>query len=164
MNKSKIRNRFSSRESHAIINTGESATKQSFKDEADINQITARYLKTGVLGNPNATRQAQFGDYTSMDFMEMRNLIADVDQLFNSLPSRIRKRFNNDTYQLIRWIENPDNNEEAIKLGLKEPPQKDFDDNPFIDENQMDIVEESKKGTSTEAPNQAEKPKPNTNP
>lgn len=97
---------------------GESLTQQHYKEETDINNIMSKYMKTGVLGNPNATRQPQFGDYSSIDFMEMRNAVADIDQSFLSLSAKIRNRFQNDPHQLIRFIEKPENQAEALKLGL----------------------------------------------
>jgi len=97
---------------------GETRTQQQFKDEANINTIVKRYIKTGQLGNPNASRQPSFGDFSSVDYMDMRNAIADIDQDFASLPAKVRRRFNEDPYQLVRWLENPANAKEAAKLGL----------------------------------------------
>lgn len=109
---------------------GVSMTQQHMGPETDINNIVSKYLRTGTLGNPSATRQAIFGDFTAIDYMDMQNAIADIDQQFASLSSKIRRRFNNSAYQLVRFIENPDNRDEAVKLGILEgamPPSNQLD-------------------------------------
>lgn len=104
---------------------GESATQQQHKAEADINVITSRYIRTGNVPHPGATG-AMFGDFTSLDFLEMQNTIVDANNYFSRLPSRVRRRFDNDPYQMFRFMEDPENLEEAVKLGLLEKaPVKD---------------------------------------
>jgi len=119
---------------------GASRTQQQFKDESDINTIVKRYIKTGQLGNPNATRQPSFGDFTSVDYMAMRNAIADIDQDFASLPAKIRRRFNEDPYQLVRWLENPANAKEAAKMGLISQAEAGIDP-------QEDLVRQAEKAS-----------------
>lgn len=100
---------------------GLSMTQQSMKDAADINNITARFYRTGQLSSGFETpRQAIFGDFTSVDFLEMRNHVADVEQKFAGFPARIRERFRNDAYQFLRFFEDPSNEAEARKLGFLE--------------------------------------------
>lgn len=125
----KIRSKFTDIPRDAKTIPGDSLTQQHFKDDADINIMTKKYLRgqTPTLGNPMATRQPIFGDFTSIDFMDMKNAIIDAEQQFASLPSKIRNRFKNDPYSLIRWVEKPENREEAIKLGLL-PNQVNFID------------------------------------
>lgn len=126
----KIYSRFNLPESKPVMPVGPSLTQQQFKDDADINKITARYIKTNVLGTPGGQpRQPIFGDFTSIDFQTMQNTIADVEQNFNSLPSRIRNRFKNSPYQLIRFVEQPENRSQAIKLGLVDATREEIDEN-----------------------------------
>jgi len=106
---------------HIKSTTKPSLAQQQFKREADINHIIARARHTGVM--PGTVRQARFGDFSnSASFMEMRNLVADANQHFQSLPAKIRSRFGNDPYQVVRFIEDPENRDEAIKLGFIEKP------------------------------------------
>lgn len=118
MSDRKIRGRFDRPDRVLQENEGPDMAQQQFKEESDINTITSRYLKTGVLGNPNATRLPMFGDYSSVDFLHMQNTIADMEQQFRSLPSRVRGRFDNSPYQLVRFVENPQNYDECVRLGL----------------------------------------------
>lgn len=123
--------------------SGKSLTQQQFQAESDINNITQRYIPgTPIGGMPNG-RQPMFGDFSSLDFQRMQNAVVDIEQQFASLSARLRKRFNNDPYQLIRFVENPANEAECRKLGLL-PGTADMSD-PFVDDNQEDLVKQAVK-------------------
>lgn len=96
-------------------------TQQSDMDSADINKIMARYEKTGVLIDPNlGERKPTYGDFTEIkDYHEMMVGIKNVERAFNLLPANTRSRFNNDPQVLIDFLEDPANDKEAVKLGLK---------------------------------------------
>lgn len=98
-------------------------TKQSFKAECDINNIMARYLKTGVLEH---VRQnvGQYLDVTGADFQEAQNLVAGATSMFHELPSHIRTKFDNNPAEFLKFMENPRNAEEARELGLLAPEAK----------------------------------------
>lgn len=102
--------------------------KQESEPEANINNIVARYQKTGYL--PQSNKQPKFGDFTNNDFQQMRNAIADIDMQFLALPPKIRRRFNNEAENVIRFLEDPRNHEEAVKLGLIQLVDEDGD--PFV--------------------------------
>lgn len=122
-----IRNKFSNHKRVQQLIEGPTMTQQHMAAETDINNIVSKYLKTGVLGNPTNPRRAMFGDFTSVDYQNMQNQIADIDNEFSALPSRLRKKFGNDPYQLVRWIEDPRNYAEAVKLGLILPETPEID-------------------------------------
>jgi len=97
---------------------GSSMTQQQFKSQCDINQIIKKYEKTGMLShiNPNA---GNYGDFTNLkNFSENLNMVISAQNAFDALPSEIRKRFGNDPINLINFVEDNSNYEEAIKLGL----------------------------------------------
>jgi len=102
-----------------------SMTKQSFRDECDINTIMSRYERTGVM--PESRGDApQFGDYISeYSFQESMNAVIYAQQQFADLPARVRDRFGNDPANMLRFLEDDKNREEAIKLGLVQPPPVD---------------------------------------
>jgi phage internal scaffolding protein len=119
-----MRTRFSEPNRVTVAKGGESQVQQHMKEETDINTIVSRYLKTGVLGNPSTNaRQPMFGDFTGMEYMDMRNAIADIDQQFMSLPAKVRGKFSNDPYQLIRFVNDPANIKESLKMGLIAVPE-----------------------------------------
>lgn len=103
---------------------GKELTQQSMKEETDINTIVRQFMKTGNLGQPG-TRQPMFGDFSADTYHDMVNKIADAELAFATLPSRVRDRFQNDPYQVIRFLDNPDNLKEAIKLGLVPEPAEE---------------------------------------
>lgn len=99
-----------------------SMTKQSFADECDINKIMERYEKTGVM--PEGRRMYEFGEAISeYSYQESMNAVIAADQMFSELPAKMRDRFGNDPLQLLKFLDDPDNKDEAIELGLlKRPP------------------------------------------
>ncbi len=101
--------------------TGQGRTKQSHKKECDINNIMARFQKTGTVDFIN-TQSPQFGDATGLEFQTAMETVAHANEMFAELPSKIRERFNNNAQELLSFLENPDNRTEAVFLGLLEKP------------------------------------------
>lgn len=98
---------------------GESLTQQQFKAECDVNNILARYKKTGMLTHINK-HQGNFGDFSSIeDYQTSLGKLMQAQQSFESLPSELRSRFENNPANLISFLSDENNNEEAVKLGLK---------------------------------------------
>lgn len=93
-------------------------TKQSFKDECDINHILRRYQKNGQL--PDLIKEnPRFGDFSSPhDYQESMNIVAFANEQFAALPAKTRERFNNNPELFLEFVDNPQNNAELIKLGL----------------------------------------------
>jgi len=103
---------------------GKTRTQQQFKDEVNIGNIVRKYRKTGIVTHLNG-KQPVYADISSVDYSQMRNLLQDIQIQFESYPSKIRNRFQNDPYQMVRFIEDPSNQAEAVKLGLiPEPPKQ----------------------------------------
>jgi len=93
-------------------------TKQSFKDECDINTIMARYQSTGEIPVINE-RAPQYLDVSSgFDFASMQAQIVQAQSLFNDLPSTLRNRFSNDPGAFLAYCQDESNHEEMRKLGL----------------------------------------------
>lgn len=103
--------------------TGVSLTKQSFKDECDINNILKSYAKTGLLThlNPNP---GSYMDLTNIDpdYLQTLNTINEASDTFSLLPSQIRKKFDNDPLTFLTFVSNPANANELVSLGLANPP------------------------------------------
>jgi len=116
-----FRNAYSPRKRVQTLITGESRVKQSFKDECDINRIMSRYQNTGVMEFLNK-REARYADVSALDYQEACNLVAGANSMFHGLPSALRARFDNEPAQLLAFLDNPANLQEAIALGLVNPP------------------------------------------
>ena len=99
-------------------------TKQSFKKECDINFIMKKYRQTGII-TPDVinNRQAVFGDVSSsMDYADSVNYINTANKAFDSLPAEIRTRFENDPAELLTFLHEEGNRDEAIALGIIPKP------------------------------------------
>lgn len=112
-----VRHAYSLRAPVVLESSGVSRTKQSFKDECDINRIMARYAATGTLDFVNR-REAQFLDVSDIDFQNAMKIVTESREAFMTLPSAVRDRFNNDPAQLLGFLSDDSNREEAIKMGL----------------------------------------------
>lgn len=95
-------------------------TKQSFKDEADINNIMARYISTGQMPVINQTAP-QYLDVDGMEFQSAMQFVAGAQSLFQELPSSVRNRFNNDPAAFLDFTHDPKNREEMAQMGLLRP-------------------------------------------
>jgi len=100
-------------------------TKEAPANAADINNLAGRYLRKNQ-ASPGRGLPA-YGDFTNVDdYMTARNKVIDAQHAFASLPSLTRNRFENDPAQLIAFLADPENLEEAQALGLAElPPEGD---------------------------------------
>lgn len=103
-----------------FVNSGESLTKQAFKDECDINVIMRRYERSGVLP-VNMRGEPRYVDCTSIDYLESMRVVADARSAFESLPARVRARFEHDPARLMEFLADERNREEARELGLLRP-------------------------------------------
>lgn len=105
-------------------------TKQSFSEDADINNVMARWIKTGDM--PKQGRPT-YGDFSNVDeYQTMLNRIIDAEESFMELSPKIRDRMHNDPANLIKFISNPDNREEALKLGLIQAIVPEPDPEPIV--------------------------------
>jgi len=96
-----------------------SVTNQSDKDLTDVNKIMGRYEKTGLL--PQTTRQPIFGDFTEIgDYHQVCQRVVKVNEAFLCLPAGVRSKFLNDPQNLIAFLNDTNNDREAVQLGLKD--------------------------------------------
>lgn len=97
-------------------------TKQNFKDECDITKIIDRFSRTGVLEHVRS-QAAEYMDAPEIDFQTAQNIVAQGKSMFESLPSKIRNRFENDPGKFLSFMQDEKNHAEARELGLL-PPEK----------------------------------------
>lgn len=100
------------------VGFGPTKTQQQFKDETDVNLIIKKYKKTGEFSHVSK-KVGQYVDVSSVtDYLSMRQQVIDAENAFMELPSDIRKRFRNSPHELIVFLNNEQNYDEAVKLGL----------------------------------------------
>ncbi len=92
-------------------------TKQSFKDETDINKILHRAQKAGTLSHLQKY-EGQYGDFSDFDFMDAQIQLTKGREIFDALPSEIRKEFSNSQAAFFEYVNKPGN---AGKLRQKLP-------------------------------------------
>lgn len=94
-----------------------SRTKQEFRDEVNINTIIQRMLKAGRI--TPATAEPLYLDVSLHDdYHAMQNRIGSVKSIFERLPAADRAAFGNDPAVMLEWAANPENEAEAIELGI----------------------------------------------
>lgn len=98
-------------------------TIQSEKDSCDINFILDRYAKSQAPPIFQYGKEGFYADITNIpDYQEAMNRITYTEQYFDQLPSRIKKQFENNPANLLDFLADPANNEQAIALGLRPKP------------------------------------------
>lgn len=99
------------------IHCSEDLAVQAYKDDSDINTIVRRFGVTGEL--PRSSVEPFYGDFSeAVDYQTALNMTIEARQAFDSLPSSVRSRFENDPGKLIGFLQDDSNREEAETLGL----------------------------------------------
>lgn len=103
----------------ATINDEPTLTQQHFAESADINVLARRFgLDKGPIP-PVALNPDYFGDLSDVpDLRTALDIINDAREKFNQLDPKLRGRFHNSMAELWDFIHDPDNADEAVRLGL----------------------------------------------
>jgi len=97
-----------------------SMTNQADMKMADVNVIMKR-AEQGMAVAANV-REPLYGDFTGVDsYHEMLSRIRAIERAFLAYPADLRNRFENDPQKMIDFLDDSANDEEAVKLGLKDP-------------------------------------------
>lgn len=110
-------------EETGLLCKDESLTEQEHAQEADINYIADRFMRTGEL--PQVLNLPTPGDFEGIfDFQSAMNLVKQAKDEFMQLPAKVRTRFDNDPQKLLQFMGDENNRAEAEFLGIvpkKEP-------------------------------------------
>lgn len=117
----KIHTEYDPPKSAGIDCSGEpSLTKQSFREECDINVVLDRY---GAGPANGAGTPAMFGDFARVpDYLEAQSILLDASSRFASLPAKVRDRFRNSPEEFLAFVGDAKNQDEAVALGLAVAP------------------------------------------
>lgn len=100
-----------------FVTEGESLTVQSEEADANINVIMDRYGFGAKL--PENFRAPQYGDFSEVqDYQSCLNAVKAADAAFMEMPADVRERFGNSPQQLLEFLADGRNLDEARKLGL----------------------------------------------
>lgn len=92
-------------------------TTQADRNEVDINRIVARVMKGQSI--PMRNDQPFYGDVSDLGgLQEAFMAVQEADELFMQYPAEVRERFNNDPVELVEFLGDERNYDEALKLGL----------------------------------------------
>ena len=98
-------------------------TKQSFKDETDINKIVRKAQKAGTVSHLQK-HGAFYGDFGDMpDLLDAYGRYQRGVDIFSELPSEVRKEFDQDMGAFFNYVNDPANKDRLPELlpGLAEP-------------------------------------------
>lgn len=96
----------------------QSLTEQSHKDSCDIHNILKKSEKTGILEHVNRYR-GHYGDMpTGEEFQEHMNIIAKTESMFETIPSKIRQKFENNPRKFLDFISDNKNYAEMREMGF----------------------------------------------
>jgi phage internal scaffolding protein len=94
-----------------------SLAQQHMKDECDINVLVERFGVTGSM--LVAPIEPSYGDFSGVgDYHTALNKIKAADEAFMALPAKIRAKFDHDPNALLNYLQNAENRDEAIQIGL----------------------------------------------
>lgn len=97
-------------------------TQQEFLLESDINFIAERFGLTGEM--PQVRQPPSYGDFTGIfDFQTAQNAVRHAIEQFMELPAKMRARFDNSPQKLLEFLDDADNRDQAIALGLIPKPE-----------------------------------------
>ncbi|WNK13091.1 MAG: internal scaffolding protein [Microvirus sp.] len=100
-----------------------SLTQQSGKDDADINVIVERYMRTGVA--PQIAMPPLSDEFHDIfDFRSAMDSVLEAKRSFDALPANVRYKFKNDPAEFVDFCEDPDNLPMLRKWGLAVPEVK----------------------------------------
>lgn len=95
-----------------------SLTKQSMREECDINVIVARARKGQAITHL-ATRAPSYGDFSDVgDYKTAMDRLRQADLFFAGLSSRVREAFGNDAGEFLEASESPEGRAKLIAAGL----------------------------------------------
>lgn len=107
---------------------GKGLTEQHHKKACDINNILAKYQKTGLIDHIER-REGKWGDVTGQDYKRSMDLIAEAKTAFYELPSTVRDHFDNDPAEYLDLVAQEGGVEELRQI-LNPKPEKEGQEQP----------------------------------
>jgi len=111
----------SRKDNKVVSNFEPTLTKQSFKDECNINNIVAKYMRTGQCTHLNSHKPRYIDCVGVADYQDALAIVAAAQREFDALPAKVRARFANDPCAMVAFVDDPKNLDDAVKLGLLDP-------------------------------------------
>ncbi len=90
-------------------------TKQSQRDECDINKLLERYQRDASLGHLEKYG-GEYGNYADYDFENHVTKIAEMNTIFEQLPAEVKKDFGQKPDKFFEFVTDPANAERLPEL------------------------------------------------
>nr|DAM24987.1 MAG TPA: Scaffold protein [Microviridae sp.] len=121
-------------EKKGIEFTEPTMTIQSEKDNCDINVIMNRYATCGTpLPYRTDGVQPVYADVSELgDYMENYQRCKQAEEMFNNLPSALRKELDNNPANLLPFIQDEKNKERCYEYGLLNKPVVEAPQTPVV--------------------------------
>lgn len=92
-------------------------TKQSFKDQCDINKILKKAEVAGGLSHVQKYDAAVYGEFDGeFDLLTANARIQKANEIFNDLPAEVRSEFQNNALAFVKFAADPANNDRLVEL------------------------------------------------
>lgn len=129
-------------EKQGIIFKEPTMTVQSEKDNCDINVIMNRYATCGTpLPYRKDGVQPVYADVSELgDYMENYQRCKQAEEMFNNLPSALRKELDNNPANLLPFIQDEKNKERCYEYGLLNKPIVEAPQTPVVASSVPDSV------------------------
>lgn len=89
-------------------------TKQSFRDECDINLIMDRAARGGTITHLEKF-EGVYADFSDFDFAEHTQKLTQGREVFDSLPAEVRREFGQSPQAFFAYVNDPANIKELAK-------------------------------------------------
>lgn len=107
---------------HSITFTGPSRTLKDPAKDCDLGSIIKRFHKQYGVNLEDVYKDYKggfYGDFSHIsDYQSALDQVAQAQESFMSLPADVRRRFENDPAQFIEFVDNPDNYQQLVEMGL----------------------------------------------
>lgn len=101
---------------------GKTLTEQHHEKACNINNIMAKYAKTGIIDHVNR-HEARYGDVTGADFESAMALVKQAEEEFLGLPAAIRAHFNNDPAAYLNQVQTDEGVAELLNFFDDDEPR-----------------------------------------
>jgi len=124
MNQFGVRGKYSKRIAVIAPSADDGMTQQHFKDQVDINNILAKYRRTGVVEHVKKAREL-YGDFTELgEYARDLDKVAKAQQTFEMMPAEIRNQFKNSIQGFFEFIGDEKNKDQCVKWGIFDAPKE----------------------------------------
>lgn len=94
-----------------------SRTKQAFKDQCDVNKMLKKAQTTGSMSHLLKYPEPIYGEFDGeFNLLEASKRIKRSEAIFNDLPSEVRREFNHNAIDFVRFAADPKNNSRLAEL------------------------------------------------